>query len=192
MDSLILGESQVLGQVRDAYSSAVNQGSANGLISKVFHHALRVGKRARRETRIGENALSISSAAVEAARDTLGDLSRCQVAVVGAGEAGKLVAKAMKDRGVGRMTVVNRTLERARDLAQELEAEAAPLELLPELLGKVDIVVSSTDYQGIMITTEMVDGAMSQRNGNPLLVVDIAMAAGRRSRNRGDARRLSA
>ncbi len=175
LDSLILGESQVLGQVREAYSSAVNQGSANGLISKVFHHALRVGKRARRETRIGENALSISSAAVEAARDTLGDLSRSQVAVVGAGEAGKLVAKAMKDRGVGRMTVVNRTLERAQDLAQELEAEAAPLELLPELLGKVDIVVSSTDYQGIIITTEMVDGAMSQRNGNPLLVVDIAM-----------------
>ena len=70
LDSLILGESQVLGQVREAYSSAVNQGSANGLISKVFHHALRVGKRARRETRIGENALSISSAAVEAARDT--------------------------------------------------------------------------------------------------------------------------
>ena len=192
MDSLILGESQVLGQVRDAYSSAVNQGSANGLISKVFHHALRVGKRARRETRIGENALSISSAAVEAARDTLGDLSRRQVAVVGAGEAGKLVAKAMKDRGVGRMTVVNRTLERARDLAQELEAEAAPLELLPELLGKVDIVVSSTDYQGIMITTEMVDGAMSQRNGNPLPGGGHRDAAGRRSRNRPVARRLSA
>ena len=98
----------------------------------------------------------------------------------------------MKDRGVGRMTVVNRTLERARDLAQELEAEAAPLELLPELLGKVDIVVSSTDYQGIMITTEMVDGAMSQRNGNPLLVVDIAMPRDADSRYWPDARRLSA
>ena len=114
LDSMILGESQVLGQVRDAYSAAVSQGCASGLISKVFHHALRVGKRARRETRIGENALSISSAAVEAARDTLGDLGRREVAVIGAGEAGKLVARAMKDRGVGRMTVVNRTLERAK------------------------------------------------------------------------------
>ena len=154
LDSQILGESQVLGQVREAYSAAVTQGCASGLISKVFHHSLRVGKRARRETRIGENALSISSAAVEAARDTLGDLSHSQVAVIGAGEAGKLVARAMKDRGVGRMTVVNRTLERARDLALELEAESAPLDRLPELLGEVDIVVSSTDYQGVMITTD--------------------------------------
>ena len=175
LDSMILGESQVLGQVREAYSAAVTQGCASGLISKVFHHSLRVGKRARRETRIGENALSISSAAVEAARDTLGDLSRSQVAVIGAGEAGKLVARAMKDRGVGRMTVVNRTLERAKDLALELEAEAAPLDSLPELLGAVDIVVSSTDYQGVMITTDMVERARSQRNGSPLLVVDIAM-----------------
>ena len=175
LDSMILGESQVLGQVREAYSAAVNQECANGLISKVFHHALRVGKRARRETRIGENALSISSAAVEAARDALGDISRNQVVVVGAGEAGKLVAKAMKDRGVGRMTVVNRTLERARDLALELEAEAAPLDCLSDLLGSVDIVVSCTDYHGVMITTEMVDRAMARRNGSPLLVVDIAM-----------------
>ena len=175
LDSMILGESQVLGQVREAYSAAVNQECANGLISKVFHHALRVGKRARRETRIGENALSISSAAVEAARDALGDISRNQVVVVGAGEAGKLVAKAMKDRGVGQMTVVNRTLERARDLALELEAEAAPLDCLSDLLGSVDIVVSCTDYHGVMITTEMVDRAMARRNGNPLLVVDIAM-----------------
>ena len=175
LDSMILGESQVLGQVREAYSAAVNQGSASGLISKIFHHALRVGKRARRETRIGENALSISSAAVEAARETLGDLGRSRVAVVGAGEAGKLVAKAMKDRGVGQMTVVNRTLERARDLALELEADAAPLDSLDDLLGSADIVVSSTDYHGVMITTEMVGRAMSQRGGSPLLVVDIAM-----------------
>ena len=174
LDSLILGESQVLGQMRDAYSAAVTQGCAKGLISKVFHHALRVGKRARRETRIGGNALSISSAAVETARDILGDLSGSRVAVVGAGEAGKLVARAMKDRGVGRMTVINRTLERAEDLARELEAESAPLDRLPELLGEVDIVVSSTDYQGLMITTDMVERASSRRSGIPLLVVDIA------------------
>ncbi len=175
LDSQILGESQVLGQVRDAYSAAVTQGCARGLISKVFHHTLRVGKRARRETRIGENALSISSAAVEAARDALGDISRSRVAVIGAGEAGKLVARAMKDRGVGRMTVVNRTLERAEDLARELSAEAAPLDRLDDVLGSVDIVVSSTDYHGVMITADMAERAMSRRNGSPLLVVDIAL-----------------
>ena len=175
LDSLILGESQVLGQVREAYSASVAQGCARGVISKVFHHAMRVGRRVRRETRIGENALSVSSAAVEMARHTLGSISGRSVAVIGAGQAGKLVAKALKDRGVDRMVMVNRTLKRAQDLAESLGADASALEDLEDILGKVDIVVSSTDSQSVVLSREMVERALPMRNGKPLLIVDIAI-----------------
>ena len=175
LDSLILGESEVLGQVREAYSASVTQGCASGLISKVFHHALRVGKLARRETRIGENALSISSAAVETARQTLGDISQRRVMVVGAGQAGKLVARAMKDRGAGQIVVVNRTLKRAQDLAQELGGEATSFESLEGLLGTVDMVVSSTDSPDVVLPTDLVARALPTRHGAPLLIVDIAV-----------------
>ena len=175
LDSLILGESQVLGQVREAYSASVAQGCARGVISKVFHHAMRVGRRVRRETRIGENALSVSSAAVEMARHTLGPISGRSVAVIGAGQAGKLVAKALRDRGVDRMVVVNRTLKRAQDLAESLGADASALEDLEDILGKVDIVVSSTDSQSVVLSREMVERALPMRNGKPLLIVDIAI-----------------
>ena len=175
LDSMILGEDQILGQVREGYATAISNGSARGLISKVFHHALRVGKKARRETRIGENALSISSAAVETAKRTLGDISQRRVMVIGAGEAGKLVARAMKDRGVAQVLVINRTLKRAQELAQELGGEAASFDNLETLLGTVDIVVSSTGSQEILLTQELVARAASKRNGSPLLVVDIAI-----------------
>ena len=175
LDSLILGESQILGQVREAYSASVTHGSARGIISKVFHHALRVGKRARSETRIGENALSISSAAVETARRTLGDIGQRSVMVIGAGQAGKLVARALKDRGVHQMVMVNRTLKRAQEVAKELGGEATSFESLEDLLGTVDIVVSSTDSPDVVLSQEMVARAASRRNGTPLLIVDIAV-----------------
>ena len=169
LDSLILGESQVLGQVREAYSASVAQGCARGVISKVFHHAMRVGRRVRRETRIGENALSVSSAAVEMARHTLGPISGRSVAVIGAGQAGKLVAKALKDRGVDRMVMVNRTLKRAQDLAESLGADASALEDLEDILGTVDIVVSSTDSQSVVLSREMVERGLAheKRRASP-------------------------
>lgn len=175
LDSLILGESQILGQVREAYSASVTNGCARGIISKVFHHALRVGKRARRETGIGENALSISSAAVETARRMMSDIDERSVMVIGAGQAGKLVARAFKDRGVHQMVMVNRTLKRAQEVAAELGGEAISFENLEDLLGTVDIVVSSTDSQNMILSQEMVARATSKRNGAPLLVVDIAV-----------------
>ncbi|MBI2856070.1 MAG: glutamyl-tRNA reductase, partial [Chloroflexi bacterium] len=175
LDSMILGEAQILGQVRESYATAISNGGARGLISKVFHHALRVGKRARHETRIGENALSIGSAAVEMARHTLGDIRQSRVMVIGAGEAGKLVSRAMKDRGIGKLLVVNRTLKRAQELALELEGEAASFDDLETLLGSVDIVVSSTDSQDVVLTRNLVARAAAQRNGSPLLIVDIAI-----------------
>jgi glutamyl-tRNA reductase len=175
LDSLILGESQILGQVREAYRVSVSHGCANGIITKVFNHALRVGKRAHSETGIDDNTLSISSAAVETARLTLGDITQSRVMVVGAGNAGKLVVRALKDRGVNQMVMVNRTLKRAQDVAQELGGEAKPFESLEDLLGTVDIVVSSTDSPDTVISQEMVARALARRNGAPLLVVDIAV-----------------
>ena len=175
LDSMILGESQILGQVRDAYSNAVAQGCARGVISKVFHHGMRVGKKARTETRIGENALSIGSAAVERAKGVLGDIHGRRVMVIGAGDAGKLVARAMKDRGAGQIVVVNRTLKRAEEIAQELGGEAKSFDDLKGLLETMDVVVSSTDSQELVLTRDLVARASARRNGTPLLVVDIAV-----------------
>ncbi len=175
LDSQILGESEVLGQVRDAYGASVGQGCAGGVVSRVFHHALRVGRRARRETAIGDNALSIGSAAVELARRTIGDLGRASAAVVGAGEAGKLVAQALRYRGVGRMELLNRTLSRASEAAAELEAYARPLTDLPEVLSTADIVVSSTDSHDMLLSRDTVAEAVRSRNGSPLVIVDIAV-----------------
>ena len=175
LDSQILGESEVLGQVRDAYGASVAQGCAGGVVSRVFHHALRVGRRARRETGIGDNALSIGSAAVELASRTLGDLGRTSAAVVGAGEAGKLVAQALRYRGVGRMDLLNRTLSRASATAAELGADARPLTDLPAVLRTADIVVSSTDSHDVLLSLDTVAKAARSRNGSPLVIVDIAV-----------------
>ena len=175
LDSQILGESEVLGQVRDAYGASVVQGCAGGVVSRVFHHALRVGRRARRETAIGDNALSIGTAAVELARRTIGDMSRASAAVVGAGEAGKLVAQALRYRGVGRMEMLNRTLSRASEAAAELGAYARPLTDLPDVLATADIVVSSTDSHEVLLSRDTVMKAARSRNGCPLVIVDIAV-----------------
>ena len=175
LDSQILGESEVLGQVRDAYGASVGQGCAGGVVSRVFHHALRVGRRARRETAIGDNALSIGTAAVELVRGTIGDLSRSSAAVVGAGEAGKLVAQALKYRGVGRMEMLNRTMSRASEAAAELGACARPLADLPEVLATADIVVSSTDSHDVLLSRDAVAAAAGSRSGSPLVIVDIAV-----------------
>ena len=175
LDSQILGESEVLGQVRDAYGASVGQGCAGGVVSRVFHHALRVGRRARRETAIGDNALSIGSAAVELARRTVGDLGRASAAVVGAGEAGRLVAQALQYRGVGRMELLNRTVSRASEAAAELGADARPLTDLPAVLATADILVSSTDSHEVLLSHDTVAEAATHRNGSPLVIVDIAV-----------------
>jgi glutamyl-tRNA reductase len=172
---MMLGEPQILGQVRDAYSTAVDQGSVGGPLSKLFHQALRVGRKVRRETGISRSASSISYSAVMLARNALGDLRRRRVMVLGAGEAGKLVAQAMLSRGSAPILVVNRTLARAEALAYELGGEAGAFDNLESLLGSVDIVVSSTDAQDIVISLDLMRKVMGARRGAPLLLVDIAV-----------------
>ncbi len=175
LDSLILGETEILGQARDAYGTAVAQKAARGVISHVFHHALRVGKRARRETGISRNALSVSAACVELARRALGDLQGKEVLVIGLGEAGRLAARALDAAGARSLTVTNRTYQRAVELAAELGGTAVPFEELETLLERADVVVSTTEAPGYILTADTLRRIMERRPGGPLFLVDIAV-----------------
>lgn len=176
LDSMILGESEVLGQVREAFGAAVAAKSASTPITRVFHQALRVGKRARHETAIGQNALSVSYAFVELAKRTLGDLTGAKALVVGAGEAGRLASVALRNVGVEHLTVMNRTHERATELASELDgAHVLPLDDLQAALGDSDIVIACTGSPEYVITQDAVSRAIADRVGRPLFLLDLAV-----------------
>jgi glutamyl-tRNA reductase len=175
LDSLIIGESEILGQVREAYSAATKYGTAGGPLTRLFHEALRVGKRARSETAIGRHALSVSRACVEMARRALGDLRRQHAVVVGVGDAGRLAARALKDAGLASLTITNRTLAHAEEMAEQLDAEVAPLDELPDLLTQADVVISSTGAPDFILSEALVREAMTDRPNRPLFLIDIAV-----------------
>ncbi len=175
LDSMIVGENQILGQVRTAFSAASQEGHMRGPLSRLFHQALRVGRRVQRETQIGRHSRSVSQAAVRLARGLLGDLSRSRVLVIGAGDAGQLVARTLSNAGVREMVVVNRTYWRAQDLARDLGGTAAPFDQLPRELEMADVVISSTGSPGHVLDRATVRQAMSQRRGRPVLFIDIAV-----------------
>jgi glutamyl-tRNA reductase len=179
IDSMIVGESEILGQVRRAYQSAVAEGSVGRLLGAAFRTALRVGKRARTETGIGREPISVSSAAVELARRAFGPevrtLADKKIAVVGAGKMGRLAAKALADSGATDVTVVNRSPERARELAHLFGGRAESLDDLDRVLTDVDIVLCSTTAPQSVIGKPIVERAMSDRGDRPLFIVDIAV-----------------
>lgn len=175
IESQVLGEAEILGQVRAAFVAATDARSTNAYLARLFHSAIRVGRRARSETAIGRYGLSVSAAAVALARKTLGDLSTRCVLVISAGEAGKLTAHALQDCGVARMLVVSRRLERAKELAAELAGEAMSIDRLGDALACSDIVITSSGSSSFIIRQEMVSDVMSRRNGRPLLLIDIAV-----------------
>ena len=175
LDSMIIGERQVLGQVRNAFSVSAAEGYSKGPLSRLFHQALRVGRRVHRETEISRHSRSISQAAVELARGISGDLSISRILVIGAGDAGQLVAKALYDAGVRRATVTNRTQWRAEQLARELGGVAAPFEELPNQVSEADVIISSSGSPGYLLDKVMVSNAIQDRIGQPLLIVDIAV-----------------
>ena len=175
IESQVLGEAEILGQVRSAFVAATDARSTNPYLARLFHSAIRVGRRARSETAIGRHGLSVSATAVALARKTLGDLSTRCVLVISAGEAGKLTAHALGDCGVARTIVVSRRLERAKELAAELGGEAMPLDALADALTCADIVITSSGSPSFVIQREMVADVMSRRDGSPLLLIDIAV-----------------
>jgi glutamyl-tRNA reductase len=177
IDSMVLGESQILGQVREAMSAATEAGALNGVLSRLFHTAIGVGKRARSETQIGRHAVSVGSAAVALARKTLGDLADKTVLVISAGSMGKLAARSLAENAGARIVVANRTRERALDLAREIgpNTEAVSLSHLNDALAGADIVISGTGSGGFILGQAEVRPIMAGRNGRGLLFIDIAV-----------------
>ena len=178
VDSMIVGESEILGQVRRAFAAAQEEGAVQRVLGSAFRKALRAGKRARTETGIGRNPVSISSAAVELARKAFdGDtLAGKQVAVVGAGKMGRLAAQALAAAGASDVTVVNRSEERAQELADAFGATPVPLEALGEVLERSDIVITSTTAPETIVEPDLVADAVSRRpKGKTLFFVDIAV-----------------
>ena len=175
LDSMILGEEQIIGQVRDAYEAATKAGTAQGPLAQLFQQALRVGRKVRRETGISRNALSVSRACVEMAKSVLGDLSDRRVLVVGAGEAGELAAEVLSLSGVGNISVTNRTFERAEELAASLSGQAVPFDGMPKALQESDIVIGCTGSPGYVLQASLIGETMAARPDRPLLLIDIAV-----------------
>ncbi len=175
LESMVLGETEILGQVKSAIDDARKAGTAGRTLGRVFERAVRVGKLVRKETAISRNVASVSSAAVQLASEKLGGLSGKRVAVVGAGEAGQAAVKAFVGAGCDSVYVVNRSLGTAREIAARLGGMAAPLKDLPEVVRRVDILVTSTRAEGLLIQYEDVEAFARRRSGLPLLIVDIAL-----------------
>ncbi|MDQ3940290.1 MAG: glutamyl-tRNA reductase [Actinomycetota bacterium] len=177
IDSMVIGESEILGQVRRAYQAAQEEGMVPRVLGAAFRQALRVGKRARSETAIGRNPVSVSSAAVDLAKRAFGGdtLKGKRVAVVGAGKMGRLAARALTNSGVSDVTVVNRSEERAQELAEMFHVSAVPFERLPSVIAAADILISSTTAPQTIIERSTVERAVAERTGTPLFIVDIAV-----------------
>ncbi len=175
LESMMLGETQVLGQVRAAYAAACGHGSPGPVLARLFHQATEVGKRARRDTRIGHRASSLSAAAVGLARDRLGDLAPYTALVVGAGETGRLTARTLRDHGAGQLLVMNRTFEQAEVLARAVGAEAVPLDALQPALGRADVVISSTGARRYLVDAPAMRAVMAERPHRPLYCIDVAV-----------------
>lgn len=175
LDSLVIGEAQVLGQVRDALKRAARAGAAGAFITNLFNQAIRAGKRVRTETPIGHGAASVSHAAVQLAREHFADLSQTAVLLVGAGEMAELAARNLMTHGVGRLLVANRTQARSELLARSIGGEAVPLDEVDALLAEVDVVIASTGSKHPVITEAAVERAMRQRGKRPLFLIDIAV-----------------
>jgi glutamyl-tRNA reductase len=175
LDSMIIGENEIQGQVRRAYELALVEGTTGPITNRLFRDALGAGKRARSETGIGRLRVSVSSMAVELAEQVLGDLCSRRVLVIGAGENGEVTARALADRGVHSIFVANRRYDRAIGLAARFGGEAVRFDDLPRLLTEADIVVSCTASPHQIIGREELALVLEERAGRPLLMIDIAV-----------------
>jgi len=176
LDSLVVGEPQILGQVKRAHTAATDARTAGPVLNRLFHSSFGVGKRVRTETALGSGAVSVSYAAVALARKIFGDLDGRVVAVVGAGEMGKLTALHLKSQGVQHVTIVSRTVAHAARTAEAIGgASAAPWDELDAVLGSSDIVITATGAAAPILTKAHVESVMRPRRNRPLFVIDIAI-----------------
>jgi glutamyl-tRNA reductase len=175
LDSMVVGEPQILGQVKQAYREATEHHATGPILNRLVHKAFSVAKRVRGETGIGDHAVSVSYAAIAMAKKIFGDLAGKNVLLLGAGEMAELALEHLKGQGAGQIIVANRTLERGVALARRFHGEAVSLEELPEQLLTADILISSTGAGDLLITRDQVKGVMRRRKQRPLFLIDIAV-----------------
>ncbi len=175
LDSLVLGEPQILGQVKSSYEHALAARTAGHVLHRLYQSTFAAAKRARSETDIGKQAVNISSCAVELAKHIFGDLSGKTVLLIGAGEMAELAARHLRGNGCTDILVANRTLERARNLAIEFEGHALTLDQLDDYLDRADIILSSTGANTFVLLPDAISRATAKRKGSPMFLVDIAV-----------------
>jgi len=175
LDSMVLGEPQIFGQVKQAYEAAEEAGALGSVLNTLRNRSFAAAKRARTETAIGRNAVSVSHVAVELARKIFGDLRDRSVLLVGAGKMSEVAARQMVRDGARAAVLGGRTLERAEQLAAALGGRAAPLEALRSEMARVDVVISGTGAPGLVVHREDVEAAQAARRHRPLFLIDIAV-----------------
>jgi glutamyl-tRNA reductase len=175
LDSMIIGESEILGQVREAWEASERESTVGQLLSRTFRHAVEVGKRARSETGIGRHAVSVSSAAVRIAGDRLGSLEDRRVLLLGAGDVGEGMALALSGAGAGEIVVANRSRARGQQLAARVGGRSIPLDHVFDELVSCDVLLASTGAPGTLVERADMEEVIRRRDGRALLVVDVAV-----------------
>ena len=175
LDSMVVGEPQILGQLKGAYAAAKAAGSVNGFLELVLTRAFSVAKRVRSETEIGQSAVSVSYAAVELAREIFGSLVNRKVLLVGAGKMSELAARHLRRSGASSIFVTNRTPERADSMAQLFQGKVVEYERFPQMLPEVDIVITSSGAPNFIITREEMKRVIDKRRNRPIFLIDIAV-----------------
>jgi glutamyl-tRNA reductase len=175
LDSLVAGESQIVGQVARAYAEAQEGGTAGVVLSTLFQSAIRGGRRARSRIGIGGSASNAGTAAVERAEKATGTLAGARAVVIGTGEVGRIVLQALRERGRGRVDIVSRTQERADEVAARWGCPAHSIAHLPELLRQCDVLFSTTGAAQPVVSAAMIGSAMAARGGRPLVLVDLGV-----------------
>ena len=175
LDSLVLGEPQILGQMKQAYSNANQAGTIGQLLNRLFQHTFSVAKQVRTDTAIGASPVSVAFAAVSLSKQIFSDLSSHTALLIGAGETIELVARHLHESGIGRIIVANRTVEKAHNLASEFGGYAIALSEIPDHLAEADVVISSTASQLPILGKGAVESALKKRKHRPMLLVDIAV-----------------
>lgn len=175
LDSLVLGEPQILGQIKDAYTTASEAGTIGRQLNRLFQHTFSVAKQVRTDTAIGASPVSVAFAAVNLAKQIFANLSEHTALLIGAGDTIELVARHLKEQGVKKIIVANRTVERAQVLAEQFNGEAIALADMPERLVEADIIISSTASQLPILGKGAVERALKERKHRPMFMVDIAV-----------------
>ena len=175
LDSMVLGEPQILGQLKDSYDQARGDNAVNSVLDRLFQHSFSVAKRVRTDTEIGSNPVSVAFAAVSLSKQIFGRLNQLHALLIGAGETIELVSRHLQSQQIGSITIANRSVERAMLLADQIGAEAVQINTVPEQLVRADIVISSTASQLPILGKGATESALKQRKHRPIFMVDLAV-----------------